>query len=401
MIYASFLYRAVFLNPKPAILAVLLLAAASLAAWRTWPRLAPTSARRWEAGAVSITILTFGLLDWALLQALPLLGLSFGPIASGLAGITLLRLGSLAAAGCVGLAGRLAQNRRVVAKTRSTLSPALLALWIFNLGILACEVDGLYIEPFDLRTTQVHLESPAFLPDRELRIVQLSDIHVERITRRERAMLETVEALQPDLIVLTGDYLNVDYTYDPLTQQQAIQVLGQLHAPYGVYAVLAPGVDNPQVMPQFFGQLANITVLHDEIRRIDFPGQPLYLVGIELRSIPKDSAVLHDLMGQLPAGAYSLLLYHKPDLAYAAAAEQVDLYLAGHTHGGQVRLPFYGAVITLSAFGKRFEAGYYQVDQTSLYVSRGIGMEGLNLPRVRFLCPPEIVTINLGTESIR
>jgi hypothetical protein len=63
-----------------------------------------------------------------------------------------------------------------------------------------------------------------------------------------------------------------------------------------------------------------------------------------------------------------------------------------------VRLPFYGAIVTLSAFGKQFEMGRYQLDQTTLYVSRGIGMEGLRLPRVRFLCPPEIVAIELGVK---
>ena len=101
-------------------------------------------------------------------------------------------------------------------------------------------------------------------------------------------------------------------------------------------------------------------------------------------------------MAGIPPDAYTLLLYHTPDLIEAAAAEGVDLYLAGHTHGGQVRLPFYGAIVTFSYYGKAYEMGRYTVDQTTLYVTRGVGMEGLGLPRLRFLCPPEIVLINLG-----
>jgi predicted MPP superfamily phosphohydrolase len=105
-------------------------------------------------------------------------------------------------------------------------------------------------------------------------------------------------------------------------------------------------------------------------------------------------------MATTPPGAYTILLYHTPDLAEAAAAAGVDLYLAGHTHGGQIRLPWYGALTTSSAYGKRFEAGLYQVDLMSLYVSRGIGLEGLRLPRARFLCPPEIIVIDMiGPES--
>jgi hypothetical protein len=80
---------------------------------------------------------------------------------------------------------------------------------------------------------------------------------------------------------------------------------------------------------------------------------------------------------------------------------QIDLYLAGHTHGGQVRLPVWGAIITMSAYGKQYESGLYQLNPTTLYVSRGIGLEGLSLPRVRFLCPPEMVLIELGNEVVR
>jgi predicted MPP superfamily phosphohydrolase len=68
----------------------------------------------------------------------------------------------------------------------------------------------------------------------------------------------------------------------------------------------------------------------------------------------------------------------------------VDLYLCGHTHGGQIRLPLIGALVTSSKFWKRYEMGRYVEANTTLYVSRGIGMEGMGAPRARFLCPPEI-----------
>ncbi|MEJ2705392.1 MAG: hypothetical protein P8Z79_23375, partial [Sedimentisphaerales bacterium] len=73
----------------------------------------------------------------------------------------------------------------------------------------------------------------------------------------------------------------------------------------------------------------------------------------------------------------------------------VDLYLAGHTHGGQVALPFYGALVTLSEYGKEYESGKYQVGTTTLYVNRGIGMEGGPVPRVRFWARPEITVFEV------
>ena len=83
-----------------------------------------------------------------------------------------------------------------------------------------------------------------------------------------------------------------------------------------------------------------------------------------------------------------------------AAAEGVDLYLAGHTHGGQWRVPGFGALLTSSQYWKRYEAGAYREGDTQLYVSRGIGLEGFGTPRARFFCPPEVVSIALtGREE--
>jgi predicted MPP superfamily phosphohydrolase len=90
-----------------------------------------------------------------------------------------------------------------------------------------------------------------------------------------------------------------------------------------------------------------------------------------------------------------ILLYHAPDLMPEATEKGIDLYLCGHTHGGQVRLPWIGAIWTSSQYGKQYEMGHYHQSRTNLYVSRGIGLEGLSAPRIRFLAPPEITLITL------
>jgi predicted MPP superfamily phosphohydrolase len=253
----------------------------------------------------------------------------------------------------------------------------------------------MYVEPFDLRVSTLQITSPEIRATRPIRIVQLSDIHVERITRREREMLARVQTLQPDLILLTGDYLNIDYVNDPQTRRDGRATLAQLAAPYGVYAVTGShGVDQPDAIQELFTGLP-IHLLRDEIAPVEIAGATIDLVGVGLSLREADRATLEGLMRQVPDGRYSILLFHTPDLAEAAAAAGVDLYLAGHTHGGQIRLPWWGALVTMSAYGKRFEAGLYTLGETRLYVSRGIGMEGLHLPRARFLAPPEIVLIEL------
>ncbi len=72
-------------------------------------------------------------------------------------------------------------------------------------------------------------------------------------------------------------------------------------------------------------------------------------------------------------------------------SKNIDLMLAGHTHGGQVRLPLAGAIFTGSLYGRKLQSGEYWFYNTILYITRGIGLEGLGAPRVRFLCPPELI----------
>ena len=93
------------------------------------------------------------------------------------------------------------------------------------------------------------------------------------------------------------------------------------------------------------------------------------------------------------------MLSHRPDpILEVAATGRADVQLSGHTHGGQVALPWYGAVVTLARHGKRFESGLHRVDSTPLYVSRGTGMEGRAAPRIRFLSRPEIAVIEIRPE---
>jgi predicted MPP superfamily phosphohydrolase len=127
----------------------------------------------------------------------------------------------------------------------------------------------------------------------------------------------------------------------------------------------------------------------------------LALIGLDCsHDSERDAQWLAAISTQLPRDAVRVLLYHSPELIPFATELGIDLYLCGHTHGGQVRLPGYGAILTSSELGKQYDMGYYRSGDTHLYVSRGIGMEGLGAPRVRFLCPPEITLFSMqGPED--
>lgn len=369
------------------LLPVLLLFPPALLLAGVWRALGAPPGWVWAAGGAP---LVFGLVDGLALLALPRLGLSFGPAGFPWFGLSMLRLAIF-----LGLTVLWKYGGTLVTAclTPAGLRVGLALMWGLNLVVLGCALDALYIEPFRLTVTQLHLSAPPLGADRPLRIVQVSDLHVEYTTRREREVVARVAALEPDLIVLTGDYLNLSNVDDPRSRRDARDVLAQFHAPYGVYAIVGT-VDRPDVMRELFTGL-DITVLEDEVARVPLPEGELYLVGVSNLGWARDEAALPPLMREVPLDAYNILLYHTPDLADLAAAEGVDLYLAGHTHGGQIRLPFYGALVTFSRYGKRFEQGRYDLGATTLYISRGLGMEGWAMPRARFLCPPELVVIEL------
>jgi predicted MPP superfamily phosphohydrolase len=112
-----------------------------------------------------------------------------------------------------------------------------------------------------------------------------------------------------------------------------------------------------------------------------------------------DAAALEGARTPPDPARFDICLTHAPGIIPQAARRGFDLYLCGHTHGGQVRVPLWGALLTLAVHGKRFESGRYEVDDMTAYVTRGVGLEGGGLaPRVRFLCTPEIVIVELVGE---
>lgn len=361
------------------ILSPLLLVGAGVLVTMAFVRATP---RRRHAGIQAVIIAScFGLIDVLLLKALPWLGLSFGPAAFSLVFL---------------LGGRLILYLLwavlLIRSSRSDRDVPMLPFWLVNGIATALVVYGFYVEPFRIQVSA--LQIPVDGLSRPVRIVQLSDVHVERTTRREMELVSMVRELNPDLIVLTGDYLNLSYLGDPTARRDAQALFGQLEAPLGIYAV-SGSVDDEERMRAIF-EGTRVVTLEDDVETLSLPGARLALIGVNNWQRKRDAAALARLVKEeAPPDAFRLLLYHTPDLIHEAQAAGVDLYLAGHTHGGQICAPFYGAIVTASMYGKSYESGRYEEGGTTLYVSRGIGMEGGPAPRARFLSPPEVVVIDL------
>ena len=256
--------------------------------------------------------------------------------------------------------------------------------------ILACLVYGLFFERLWIETTHTRIRTAKLPPGADpIRIVHLSDFHCTHYDVLERKLPGLVHGLCPDLILMTGDYLGTLKGLPTLKRLSS-----SFRSPYGIFAVLGNhDVWNAPHLDLFEG--SGVVLLENEIKEISIRGVSVSLIGIAVEEEEKGLSVLRAHSGD----TLNILLYHYPELIERVSSKRVDLMLAGHTHGGQVALPFFGAIVTLDKGWKRYERGFYRVGESALYVNRGIGSHGGIFPPLRFFSRPEIAVLDLIPEN--
>ena len=231
-----------------------------------------------------------------------------------------------------------------------------------------------------------------------LRIAVISDIHADNwfITDKKlRTIVERTNQLQPDLIVILGDYMSSNGRVTHRVEPEVFAAtLKDLHAPLGVYSVLGnhdwwySGTKVRRALEH-----NGIKVLDNEAAQIDVRGTSLWLVGLaDLWTRPQR---IDDTVAKVPEGQPLIALTHNPDI-FPNVPQRVQLVLAGHTHGGQVRFPLIGSVVQSSEYGDRWERGHVFENNHHLFVTSGIGT---SIVPVRFGLPPEIVLLTLKSGS--
>ena len=280
------------------------------------------------------------------------------------------------------------ENPRQVITRRSFLKltgaitfAALGALTTYSL--LSNEADSPVVERVQIPIPNL----PAALEG--FRIAQISDIHLYPFTTIELVDLavQMANRLEPDLTVLTGDY--VWHHTEPIFD--LVPSLAQLNAKHGVYAILGNHDlwTDVKVVTQAF-ERERLPLLVNQGMAISVGKETLYLAGLDdgWSGKPDLAAALADWSQD----DITVLLMHEPDLAPRYAADKrIHLQLSGHSHGGQVRLPFYGALV-LPYLSWKYPMGLYNIDGMWLYTNRGLGTT--NVP-VRVNCAPEITELTL------
>ncbi len=267
---------------------------------------------------------------------------------------------------------------------------------IWGLGIRA-----FLWEPETLVVRHVDVESRTW-SGAPLRIGIISDIHLaapHMSLARLDSIIADMNAEHPDIILLPGDFAGRD---EPASIRSAsdkaevidgIALLAKLKAPLGVWAVLGNHdwwFDGEAIKKAL--QADGVQVLENERKLVERPDGGNFWVGglsdyDSMRSLPSYS----DTLQELPAGQPVIVMSHWPD-AFAAAPESVALTIAGHTHCGQVNLPFFGRLLSASEGSRKWACGLYEDHGRKIYVSGGVGT---SLMPVRFLQPPEINVVTL------
>jgi len=244
---------------------------------------------------------------------------------------------------------------------------------------------SLWIEPFRVEVVHTSVQGNVATP---LKIAQLSDLHTHGVGARERQVLDILDDEKPDVIVVTGDSLG---GYGG-TYAMVAEVFQQLHAPLGVWVVRG-NYENWRQMQHEHSFYANAGV-HLLLNSGTLLRNDVWLAGVDDPYTGKPS--IEGALTGAPPGVYEILLFHSPAY-FDRVAGHVDLCLAGHTHGGQVRPPFLPP-LWLPKGCWPYVAGWYEAKGTKskMYVNRGIGT---SLMPIRFNSRPEVTILTVEPET--
>lgn len=255
-----------------------------------------------------------------------------------------------------------------------------------------------YIEPKQVKR-EIHIIRNAKIPQSfaGLKIVQFSDTHVGHHFEKEdlEKIVKKINEEQPDVVFFTGDLMDDPMSYHHANQ--LIPILKHIKAPLGKFAIFG-NHDHGGYGTETYEEImeaSQFNVLKNEHTYIELIDKSrIYIAGVDDLMLGRPD--FNETLEGIPKEAYTILLAHEPDAAKAIAEQfHVSLQLSGHSHGGQVQLPFLGPIIT-PPLGSIYYEGFYQLDQLTLYVNRGLGT---TRQPYRFLAPPELSIFTLEREE--
>ena len=249
-------------------------------------------------------------------------------------------------------------------------------------------VDAFIIEPNWLEVRHETVYSNKI--DKPLKMVVIADLQTDRVGNFEREALRRAMDEHPDLILFPGDYIETSAAECVAQRDKLRQCMSDVHlvAPLGIYATEGDHEAMVQVQgwPDIFKDLSNA---HCFVASGTVSSGAVSVTGLSLKdSYRPECHIPHE-------NNLHIIVGHRPD--FARFVQEGDICVAGHTHGGQVQLPFFGPIMTFSEMPRKWCGGcnLTMSNGKQLIISRGVGMERGQAPRLRFLCRPEIVVVDV------
>jgi len=219
------------------------------------------------------------------------------------------------------------------------------------------------------------------------RVLHFSDTHLGGRPNQENRLLDVLSSVEADLLAFTGDAL-YSYETDGTVALRFFRRLAERVEPrFGLHLVRGNHDNRPAVARM---RQAGFSVLVNESRLLQDGSPPVYLVGVDDPRWGFDDLQL--ALTRVPNDAFTMLLAHSPDVLPDAAKHGIDIALAGHTHGGQIRLPWVGALVTRTRIDQRYAWGLNRYGDTVSHTTCGTGC---SFPPIRLLCPQEVVLLEL------
>jgi uncharacterized protein len=294
------------------------------------------------------------------------------------------------------LVEKMAKNQTRRTFLKRTLGSFLTVLGLSSGGYLYAN----RIEPSLLDIQELQIKHP-LIPNSfdGIKMIQFSDTHLgfQYNLHQFNQLVNKINSLKPDIILFTGDLMDEPNQYTEINK--LMPILKKLQAPLGKYCIFG-NHDHGGYGSDIYRNIMETTdfsvLLNDSAPIKLSDGSIIYLLGIDDAMLGNPNISL--TLKNVPKNSFKILLSHAPDLAETASLYPVQWQLSGHSHGGQIKIPFLGALVT-PPFGKIYPEGLYSIGEhnpLSLYVNRGIGTTRLPF---RFMSKPELTVFTLKSEK--
>ncbi len=273
-------------------------------------------------------------------------------------------------------------------------------LAVFFVLVMIYDVNRFVIVTYSIRSKKIH---------KPYRFVLLSDLHNKQFGKENETLLKKIRLLNPDAVYMAGDMVTATPGHD---MQPTLHFLEKIASEYPVYYGQGNHEYRMELYPETYGDMSEVLrnglkkagILPMKNSHVHVPDYGISVYGVEIereyyqrfKTLPMDGDYLNGLLGEPKEDAYRILIAHNPDYFKDYAAWGADLVLSGHVHGGLMRLPFLGGVISpaIRLFPK-YDGGLFKEGESRMILGRGLGTH--TLP-IRIFNPGELILVELKPE---